>query len=234
MIWVGCPRQEALIGVPRRSSAVQKWLCVGGRRLYKRANWRSLKCRRTLNLLWAPAFQYFITPPFLPRRVRREQKMSNKPNSPKPAGRPGRRRRKCAKRTQFPPVGENRWGKPHPANAPNEPNFVRPGLPRKRKCAKRTQFLDCGFRIANCGLRTDMRWDACPAVRHVGVAEGEMYETNPIWEEFQVSSFKWEAGEPSGESSDFTLYTSNFRRAAGGTCCTNKANCLEPREVAST
>ena len=132
---------------------------------------------RTLNLLRAPSFQYSIIPPFLPRRVRREQKMPNEPNSPKAAGRPGRRRGKCAKRTQFRPVGENRSGGRHPPNAPNEPNFVRPGLPRKRKCAKRTQFLDCGFRIANCGLRTDVRWDACPAVRHVGVAEGEMYET---------------------------------------------------------
>jgi hypothetical protein len=46
-------------------------------------------------------------------------------------------------------------------------------------------------------------------------------------EECQVSSFKFEVGEPgveSCESSDFELHTPNSRRAAGGTGCTNKAN----------
>ena len=42
--------------------------------------------------------------------------------------------------------------------------------------------------------------------------------------ESQVSGFKSEAGELGGESSCFKLHTSNLRRSADGTCCTNEAN----------
>jgi hypothetical protein len=43
-----------------------------------------------------------------------------------------------------------------------------------------------------------------------------------------VASFKVEVEEPSSESSDFKLHTSNFRRAAGWTSCSNKPNSPSP------
>ena len=52
-------------------------------------------------------------------------------------------------------------------------------------------------------------------------------QTKPIWEEFQVSSFKFEVGERRVEPSESSCVgpcTSDFRRTAGGTSCTNKPN----------
>jgi len=77
----------------------------------------------------APAFHHSIIPPFLPGRVRWEQKIPNKPNSPKTAGRLGRRRGKCAKRTQFPaswPAGAGRLCKTNPIWEKSQVSSLKP------------------------------------------------------------------------------------------------------------
>jgi hypothetical protein len=54
------------------------------------------------------------------------------------------------------------------------------------KCAKRSQSFDCGFGIADCGFKRDLRRDA-PAVRRPEplvqtnpIGQSESWETNPI------------------------------------------------------
>ncbi len=48
--------------------------------------------------------------------------------------------------------------------------------------AKRTQFFDCGLRIADRGLRTALRRDACPAVHCLGAARAGC-TNKPNWPE---------------------------------------------------
>jgi hypothetical protein len=47
-------------------------------------------------------------------------------------------------------------------------------------CAKRTQFLDCGLRIADCGLGTDLRQDTCTAAYRLGPAPASC-TNKPNW-----------------------------------------------------
>jgi len=63
----------------------------------------------------------------------------------------------CAKRTQF--AGDAGWDEAWRTATVGSFLALRPwGLrPPWANRAKRSQFLDCGFRIADCGLRTDLR-----------------------------------------------------------------------------
>jgi len=118
------------------------------------------------------------------------ENVQNEPNSAQPAGRPRAGEGKYAKRTQSEP-GVRAPARPNMQNEPNSSTGLaggpdprrakmrktkpicaasrrsRAGTPNPRgaagsDCAKRTQFLDCGFRIVDCGLSTDLRRDACP------------------------------------------------------------------------
>ncbi len=135
----------------------------------------------------------------------------NKPNSARPADKPGCRR---AKTCETNPIlardgasgGPNMRNKPnlarlHPTTGWNDAKQTQFGPGGAgiggTKCAKQTQFLDCGLRIGDCGLGTDLRRDACPAAYRLrpvqadrakqsqfrGVPpgpEGGLCKTNPI------------------------------------------------------
>ncbi len=78
------------------------------------------------------------------------------------------------KQSQFAPAHRNRWGKPHPTSGRNyakqtqfRPAGQQAGDPGRGKCAKQTQLPEAGHRggvsIADFGLETDRRRDACPS-----------------------------------------------------------------------
>ncbi len=69
------------------------------------------------------------------------------------------------------------WAEPIMRNKPNSAG--RPG-PRRAKRAKRSQFFNCGLRISDCGLGTDLRRDAGPAACRLQPTEAKRRKTNPI------------------------------------------------------
>ncbi len=129
-------RRQAVAG---RSVYKQTPKAVTGRRLYNGARWRSLKSRRPLNLLWAPAFQYSIIPPFLPAGSPGSKQCQTNPI--RPSGRQaGSADREMRKTNPISARGRRSVGQAPPCKCAKRTQFGPSGLPSAAKGAKRTQF----------------------------------------------------------------------------------------------
>jgi hypothetical protein len=103
-------------------------------------------------------------------------------------------------KANFPRLGWNRCRLPRPCSlaalgtsAPNKPNCAQASgepsilqessydeLDAQKVSAKQSQFLDCGLRIGDFGLGTDLRRDAGLAAYRPPPGEDKMCKTNPI------------------------------------------------------
>jgi hypothetical protein len=133
--------------------------------------------------------------------INSEHSCQTKPICPAPTGkRAGRQGRKCCCRCgrarQTKPIPPVRHRGQVPFGKRVMTNLTRERL-RQNKANSRADSSGRGLHACRC-----RRWD-------------RLYKQSQFAEESQVCSFKFEAGGPSVESSDFKLYTSNSRRALG-------------------